>query len=307
MSKNYKTIGFVGYGELGQCITAGLSAAGADVGVFDLFVEAPETVKSLQDKADQAGIILAKTRAELAERSDIFISAVTCSDAVTAARQMAPYLSEKHIYVDLNSTSPAVKKDVCAVIEGAGAKFVEIGVLGGIPTMGYKVSLLLCGDEAETVAACLSGFGMDTECIIGKTGAAAAVKMFRSIVVKGIEALFLECVLAAEPYGATEQVLETIEQNYPGVGKDLANFFMTRTANHAERRSHEMEEVAETLRAMGLDPIMAEASAKRRSSTLKKNSKIKIRRTSKNCMPPSLKRKTNRTSLRTAPKAGRFV
>lgn len=276
MSKNHKTIGFVGYGELGQRITAGLSKAGADVGAFDLLVETPDTVEALQEKADQAGITLAKTRAELAARTDIFISAVTCSDAVIAASQMAPYLGEHHIYVDLNSTSPAVKKEVCAVIENAGAHFVEIGVLGGIPTMGYKVSMLLCGDKAEEVAACLAGFGMDTECIEGETGAAAAVKMFRSIVVKGIEALFLECVLAAEPYGATERVLETIEQNYPGVGKDLANFFMTRTAVHAERRSHEMEEVAETLRAMGLDPIMSEASARRLGEVAKLGLKEKF-------------------------------
>lgn len=263
MSKNHKTIGFIGYGELGQCVTAGLSNAGADVGVFDLLVEKSNEVKRLQGIADQTGVALAKTREELAASTDIFISAVTCSDAVTAATQMAPYLNENQIYVDLNSTSPAVKKDVCKVVEDAGAQFVEIGVLGGIATKGYDVALLLCGNKAEEVAACLAGFGMDTECIEADTGAAAAVKMFRSIVVKGIEALMLECVLAAEPYGATKQVLDTIEENYPGIGLDLANFFMTRTAVHAERRSHEMEEVAETLKAMGLDPIMSEASARR--------------------------------------------
>lgn len=263
MSKNHKTIGFVGYGELGQCVTGGLSKAGADVGVFDLLVETPQEAKRLQGIADQAGVILAKTREELSARTDIFISAVTCSDAVTAASQMAPYLNENQIYVDLNSTSPAVKQQVRDVIEGAGAQFVEIGVLGGIATKGYDVALLLCGKEAQTVADVLSSYGMDTECIDAETGAAAAVKMFRSIVVKGIEALMLECVLAAEQYGATKQVLDTIEDNYPGVGVDMANFFTTRTAVHAERRSHEMEEVAETLKAMGLDPIMSDASARR--------------------------------------------
>ncbi|MEL0106149.1 MAG: DUF1932 domain-containing protein [Rhodospirillaceae bacterium] len=276
MNKNHPTIGFIGFGELGRCVTGGLHKNGADVAAFDLLLEDADGAKRLKDVAGEIGVTLCDTREALAARTDIFISAVTCADAVTAASQMAPYLKEHHIYVDLNSTSPAVKRDVCKVIEDAGAQFVEIGVLGGIATKGYDVALLLCGGEAKTVAGVLASYGMDTDTIEAETGAAAAVKMFRSIVVKGMEALFLECVLAAEQYGATEQVLDTIEENYPGIGQDLANFFTTRTAVHAERRSHEMEEVSETLRAMGLDPLMSEASARRLGEVAKLGLKEKF-------------------------------
>ncbi len=272
-----QSIGFIGYGELGQCITAGLKAAGADVAAFDLLVENPESKKRLQAQADQTNIVLMDNREALAARSDILISAVTCSDAVVAAQQMAPHLESRHVYVDLNSTSPAVKKEVRRAVEDAGAQFVEIAVMAAIPTLGIKVPLLLCGEKAQTVADCLSGYGMDTECMTGETGAAAAVKMFRSIVVKGLEALFLECVLAAEPYGATARVLDSIEKGYPGVGQDLANYFMGRTAIHAERRSHEMIEVSETLRDMGLEPIMSEASARRLGEVADLNLKEQFR------------------------------
>jgi 3-hydroxyisobutyrate dehydrogenase-like beta-hydroxyacid dehydrogenase len=124
--------------------------------------------------------------------------------------------------------------------------------------------MLLCGEAVPELMARLSPYGMDLENFGPEIGRATATKMFRSIVVKGLEALFLECVLAASRYGVAERVLDYVGTGYPGIDwNKLAHYLIGRTAIHGERRAYEMEEVARTLRAMGIEPIMAEAAARR--------------------------------------------
>jgi 3-hydroxyisobutyrate dehydrogenase-like beta-hydroxyacid dehydrogenase len=97
-----------------------------------------------------------------------------------------------------------------------------------------------------------------------KVGSAAAVKMCRSIVVKGIEALLFECVMAATKFDADDLVFASLRETWPGIDwKKLADYTSGRVVVHGERRAREMEEVAETLKAIGIDPIMAEATARR--------------------------------------------
>ena len=95
-------------------------------------------------------------------------------------------------------------------------------------------------------------------------GRAAAVKMFRSVVYKGLEALILECVLGASQYGAEERVFASLNESFPGVDfEKLAHYMIGRVAIHGGRRAREMEEVANTLRELGIEPIMAAATARR--------------------------------------------
>jgi 3-hydroxyisobutyrate dehydrogenase-like beta-hydroxyacid dehydrogenase len=124
--------------------------------------------------------------------------------------------------------------------------------------------MLLGGEHAPALVELLSPFGMKLEVISEQIGAAAATKMCRSIIIKGLEALLLECVLGAVPYGADERVFATLNETIPGVDwKRQASYMIGRVVEHGERRAREMEEVAATLRAIGVDPIMAEATARR--------------------------------------------
>ncbi|MCH7957387.1 MAG: DUF1932 domain-containing protein, partial [Proteobacteria bacterium] len=133
-----------------------------------------------------------------------------------------------------------------------------------VPPLGHKVPMLVCGEAAPELVDRLSAYGMCLEDFGPEIGRAAATKMFRSIIVKGLEALFLECALASSRYGVTERVLGSLRIGYPGIDwNQLAHYLIGRTAIHGERRAHEMEEVAETLRAMGIEPIMADAAARR--------------------------------------------
>jgi 3-hydroxyisobutyrate dehydrogenase-like beta-hydroxyacid dehydrogenase len=259
------TVGFIGFGEAGYHIAKGLRGAGVSpVFAYDLALESGDGRAHVEQRAADADVVLCKSLADLGRCSEIVLSTVVSSVAVAVAREAAPHLGGQHYYVDLNSISPAAKQEIAGVIAATGARFVEAAVMAAVPPLGHRVPILLCGNAAADLVARLSPYGMNLENIGSEVGSATATKMFRSIVVKGLEALFLECVMAASRYGVAEKVLQSVGTGYPGLDWNaLANYLIGRTAMHGERRAHEMEEVASTLRAMDIEPIMAEAAARR--------------------------------------------
>ena len=257
--KQELTVGFVGFGEAGSNIAKGLKSAGLTrIFAFDID---PDKVRR---RAEETGTPLVGSNRELAEAAQILFSTVTCARAREAAEQTAPFLQPRHIYADLNSVSPALKQQIEQVIAASHAGFVEAAVMSPVPPHGHRSPMLLGGKAAPAFAELMTPFGMRLEVISENVGMAAATKMFRSIIVKGLEALMLECVLAASPYGADERVFSSLSESLPGIDwQRLANYMVSRVVVHGERRAREMEEVAETLHSLGIEPIMAEAAARR--------------------------------------------
>jgi 3-hydroxyisobutyrate dehydrogenase-like beta-hydroxyacid dehydrogenase len=258
-------VGFIGFGEAGYHIAKGLHGADlSSIFAYDVALESDAHRGRIETRAADADVALCKSLADLARCSEIIFCTVVSSVAITVAKEAVAHLGGQHYYVDLNSTSPAVKKQIAEIIAPSGARFVEAAVMAAVPPFGHKVPMLLCGEAAAKLIGRLSAYGMSLEDFGSEIGRATATKMFRSIVVKGLEALLLECTMAASRYGVCEKVLESVGAGYPGIDwNQLANYLIGRTAVHGERRAHEMEEVALTLQAMGIEPIMAEAAAKR--------------------------------------------
>jgi 3-hydroxyisobutyrate dehydrogenase-like beta-hydroxyacid dehydrogenase len=125
--------------------------------------------------------------------------------------------------------------------------------------------MLLGGRYASELAPRLAVLGMDATPVSEKIGVASAIKMCRSVMIKGIEALAVECLFAARRYGADQAVLASLEVTYPEMGwrEKLPNYLVSRVAEHGRRRAAEMREVAEALRDVGINPMMAEATAER--------------------------------------------
>jgi 3-hydroxyisobutyrate dehydrogenase-like beta-hydroxyacid dehydrogenase len=196
--------------------------------------------------------------------SDMLFSTVTSSSALDAARQTVAFLEPRHVYADLNSVSPALKQAIDDVVSASGARFVEVAVMAPVLPYGHRVPMLLGGSGAALFAERMTPSGMRCDVLSVTVGTAAAVKMCRSIVVKGLEALMCECVLGAGRYGAAAHVFASLNESFPGLDwQKLADYMVGRLVLHGERRAREMEEVAETLRAIGVEPIMAEATARR--------------------------------------------
>ncbi len=262
------TIGFIGFGEAGSTIGGGLRAAGAGLLAFDINTHDAERGTLIVQRAAAAQARLAASSAELAAGSRIILSMVTSSEALNAARQTAPFLGADHLYADLNSVSPDLKREIAEVITASGARFIEVAVMAPVAPYAHRVPMLLGGPAAAAFADAMAPYGMRLDVLDGAAiGSAAAVKMCRSVVVKGLEALMCECVLGAGRYDADGYVFASLQESFPGLDwKKLADYMVGRVVVHGERRAREMEEVAETLRAAGVEPIMTEATVRRQDA-----------------------------------------
>jgi 3-hydroxyisobutyrate dehydrogenase-like beta-hydroxyacid dehydrogenase len=259
-------VGFIGFGEAGSTIAAGLASARVDrIFAFDIATTDARRGPVMRERAYGIGVDLVDAPAALAPSCDVLLSTVTSSSALEAATQHAPFLEPRHLYADLNSVSPALKQSIARVIDASGAHFVEAAVMAPVLPYGHRVPMLVGGPSAATFADRMTPYGMRCEVLAASgIGTAAAVKMCRSIVVKGLEALMCECALGASRYAAGPHVFASLNESFPGIDwQALADYMVGRVVVHGERRAREMEEVAQTLRAIGVEPIMAEATARR--------------------------------------------
>ncbi len=257
------TIAFIGFGEAGGLLAQGLKGAGATVDAcYDILIDDPATAGRIEEKARSQGIAAARTPAEAVAGADVVLSAVVCSETVVAARGAAPHLAPGQIYMDVNSSSPGMKREAAAAIEAAGASFVEAAVMDLVPPHGHKVPMLLAGAKAKALAGMLAPYGMRVEAIGERIGDASAIKMIRSVFLKGFTSVLFECLLAAHKAGVADRVLDSIQGTFPEQDwRKLADYYAPRKVLHAKRQAAEMHEVAETLEELGVKPTTTLASA----------------------------------------------
>jgi 3-hydroxyisobutyrate dehydrogenase-like beta-hydroxyacid dehydrogenase len=265
MSLEFKRIAVIGFGEAGTILGTDLAAAGCSVATYDILFDTPQWRAPMRAKADRAKVRAADTLAEAVNDAQLVISAVTASSSGEVASAAAQAMHAGQVFLDINSCSPAKKQSSAKSLETCGADYVEAAVMAPVPPQRLAVPMLLGGRRAADVASGLTALGMNAQAIADRVGIASAVKMCRSVVIKGIEALAVESMLAARAFGAEEQVLASLAQTYPHMGwnKELPDYLISRVAEHGRRRAAEMREVARTLRDVGISPLMASASAER--------------------------------------------
>ncbi len=254
---------FIGFGEAGQAIAAGLREAGVErMSAWDILF--PHSGGEKLRQAGQAcGVRCAGSAADAARTADIVISAVTAASSVEAAVSAKAHLAGRPFFLDINSVSPGRKQETAKLL-GDAARYIDVAVLAPIHPARHRTPMLIAGPDAETIAPTLAALGMRAGIGGAEIGAAAAIKMVRSVMIKGIEALTLECFLAAARAGVIDEVAASMKNNYPGLdwGK-IVPYNLERMAIHGERRAAEMEEVADTLRELGVEPLMTTATVKR--------------------------------------------
>jgi len=261
--RNTPSISFIGFGEAGQAIASGLREGGIEqIVAWDILFPVAEGVK-LKAAGEKMGVRLAHSAAGAVAQADMIISAVTAASSYEAAESVAPHLSGNPYYLDINSVSPGRKQATAKLLDGR-ARYIDVAVIAPIHPKRHRTPLLIAGSHAEAAAPLLQELDMQLKVVGPETGAAAAIKMIRSVMIKGIEALTLECFLAAQRAGIVDAVADSMKNNYPGIDfKQVADYNIERMANHGERRAAEMEESCATLRELGLDPLMTECTVKR--------------------------------------------
>ena len=260
---NTPRISFVGFGEAGQAIASGLREGGIEqITAWDILFPTPDGT-TLKAAGQQMGVRLAASVDEAVADADMVISAVTAASSLEAAQSVAPHLKGNPYFLDINSVSPGRKQATAKLLDGK-ARYVDVAVIAPIHPKRHKTPLLIAGPYAEGIAPLLREMEMTLKVVSPDTGQAAAIKMIRSVMIKGIEALTLECFLAAERAGLVEEVAVSMQNNYPTLDfGQIADYNIERMASHGERRATEMEESCVTLRELGLDPAMTEGTVRR--------------------------------------------
>lgn len=252
----------IGFGEAGAIFSASF-AKHVPVRSYDILQTTPAFKKKVAQFAG-GGIEFAPAAAEAAQGAQLVLSLVTAAASLDVAREAATYLKPGQIFLDLNSVSPGTKKTSAAVIERSGAAYVDGAIMAPVPSRALAVPILLAGNHAASVDSALGGYGMNLEIVSDKVGIAAATKMCRSVIIKGIEALCSEAFLAARAHGVESRVLASLSDTFPGTDwNKYAGYQVGRSLVHGRRRAAEMREVATTVREAGLEPLMAMATALR--------------------------------------------
>jgi 3-hydroxyisobutyrate dehydrogenase-like beta-hydroxyacid dehydrogenase len=258
-------VGLVGYGEVGRILAEDLRKQDVRVAAYDLKL-GTDQAGALRDHAAARGVALAAGHAELAAQADFIVSAVTASQAVPVAQACAGAVKAGAWFLDFNSASPGAKRRAADLIDGNGGRYVEGAVMTSIPPTRIKVPLLLGGTGAGALAPLLGELGFNARVASPQLGVASAVKMCRSVMIKGLEAMVIESFTTARAYGVEDAVLASLQETFPGIDWEKQGaYFFQRVIEHGRRRSEEVREVAETVREAGLTPWSAQGTAERQA------------------------------------------
>ncbi len=256
-------LGIVGYGEVGRIFAAGLRKTGVgDLAVWDLKFASPAQQAEPLAHAQATGVAAADSVTALCAGRQLIVSAVTASSTLAVAEAVAPHIAPGAFFLDLNSASPGTKQQAAALIHARGARYVEAGVMTSVPPYGMAVPMLLGGPHAAVLAPVLRGWGMDAKPVSDQLGVASAIKMCRSVMIKGLEALVIESYATARHYGVEDHVLPTLAETFPSIDwNEQGRYFFSRVVQHGQRRAEEMRESARTVQEAGMPPLMASAIA----------------------------------------------
>jgi 3-hydroxyisobutyrate dehydrogenase-like beta-hydroxyacid dehydrogenase len=214
--------------------------------------------------ADVDGV---SSNAEAVSGAALIISVVTADQAIPAAEESARSIAPGALFCDFNSVAPDPKRAAAKVIEAAGGRYVDVAVMSPVLPGRLKVPLLVGGPHAEAGAAALKALGFNTRVVGARIGDASAIKMIRSVMVKGIEALSAECALAAHQAGVEGEVIASLDASWKEQGwADRFDYNLDRMLVHGLRRAAEMEEVVKTLDALDTGSAMTRGTVERQQA-----------------------------------------
>lgn len=255
----------IGFGEAARAFAPGWAASGAMVRGYDLKLDDPAARAEMTGAMDAAGVAAAASTAAAIDNAAIILSLVTADQALRAAETAAATIPDGALWCDMNSVAPATKRAAARAITAAGGRYVDVAVMSPVDPARSAAPLLLSGEHAAAAADLLARAGFSrVRVVAGEIGRASSIKMIRSVMVKGLEALSAECALAAEEAGVLDEVIASLDASWPGA--DWARRFdynLDRMLVHGTRRAAEMEEVVKTLDALGTGSAMTRGTVVR--------------------------------------------
>jgi 3-hydroxyisobutyrate dehydrogenase-like beta-hydroxyacid dehydrogenase len=254
------SIGFVGFGEVASTFAPALVEKGARVSAYDILIERDGGEAVLRTRAGDCPVRFCPL-AEMVQGADYVLSTAATHVAVDIARQCAPHLAPEQVFVDLNSAAPAIKVAIDEIISPSGADYAEGAILSAVGTAGAQARILIGGPNGARVADVLTGLGLNVSFYSPELGKASTFKMLRSVFSKGLEALLIEFLVAGRRAGLDDALWDEVTglMRRTPFEQVAANWVQSHAVAY-ERRYHEMVQVAETMRGIGLSPVMTAAT-----------------------------------------------
>ena len=252
-------IAFLGFGEAARAFhdSLALSLENGEFRAYDVLLGDGEKAGEMRAAMTSRGVSPEASPAGLADAEWIF-SAVTADQSLIAAQSIAPYLGQGALLIDINSVSPGRKRETAALINATGADYLDMAVMAPVHPKGHATPVLIAGAEAADLLERFRSLGFDADLVGDAPGAATAIKMVRSVFVKGLEAITVEALLAAEASGCFEEILASLSRSFPGLDwSKFPDYQFERTTRHGRRRAAEMRESGVTLDALGLNGGLA--------------------------------------------------
>ena len=254
-------ISFIGFGEAARAFV-GAPGWQTTAAAFDVKEHAPAERADLHQAYTKHDVRFYTTARDLAQNAGALISTVTADQALFAAGSVIEHIAADTLYLDMNSVSPSTKQRAGSLVSAAGGAYVDVAIMAPVYPKQLDVPLLLSGKAAAGAEALLRTAGFTDVKIVGEQiGRASTIKMVRSVIVKGIEALTMESMLAAHRAGVAEEVLASLGSNW----RERANYSLERMLTHGARRAAEMEQVCDTLADLNIDPVMSRSTVARQT------------------------------------------
>lgn len=250
------TVNFIGFGEAGQAF-AGADDWASDASAFDIQTTRADTRAQKLADYDHCRVSSTDTLSEAVAGADAIISVVTADQALSVAKSSAAHLSAGQIFLDFNSVAPDTKRQAARSVEQSGADYIDVAVMAPVHPKRLGTPLLISGSRADDAVEYLAGAGFTNLRVVGdEVGKASSIKMVRSIMIKGMEALRACCAMSAVRAGVLDDVADSLGAEW----LDKTNYSLDRMLKHGNRRAAEMEEVTATIEALGVDSGLVRAT-----------------------------------------------
>lgn len=253
---------FIGFGEAAFNIALGLKSEGINkISAFDINKNNSQFSELIHRRAKEADVVLFDDISSACQHGNFIFSLTNAKVAEATAKSVFPHLKSGQVYVDMNSAAPTVKEAINQLSREDGVLFCDASIMGTVPGNKHKVPMYLAGEGAKIFADAFQHYNMKLTVLNAPAGGASAIKMFKSIVMKGIPQLFFESFEGAYRYGVLDKLTDSLAGSLENKTiTQLANTFTARTLIHAARRKNEMQDVLATLDAMGVDASMVKST-----------------------------------------------
>lgn len=251
----------IGFGEAAKAFTKGwLTEQLQNIKAFDSKTLELDTRQSKLDDYVKYQVSGHDSLEEAIEDADLIFSLVTANQSTIAAFSIAQHIRAKTYFFDCNSCSPQTKKINAAKIEQAGGYYIDTAIMSPVQPNLHRTPIFISGIMAQQALTKLMLLNMNASIISSEVGGASLIKMLRSIMIKGLEALNAECLLAARKAGIEKMLFESLSSVFPNF-EEKSTYMLERMLQHGERRAAEMKEVALTLEALELPNSLTIATA----------------------------------------------